>query len=228
MDGAKAGGPADSATLPSLGEPHLDLPPAREWEYKAEGKHNVVMTYAGTAVRWVGLAVRLRKAHTGDATECVPEEHLLFPTHMDEFAKSVMIPLLGKEYVISTPDEWIFWKAQELGFQQHVMFANTSDWRFDTPENNYYVQFIEKATSGHLDEEFYKTHLSGMKALSDKWWSSTVAKFGGAMPVSMVKHWAEVMGLKAGSVRPLAAPEGEQMFRKLSTCIWAARSKSIP
>ncbi|KAA0177653.1 hypothetical protein FNF27_00826 [Cafeteria roenbergensis] len=99
MDGAKAGGPADSATLPSLGEPHLDLPPAREWEYKAEGKHNVVMTYAGTAVRWVGLAVRLRKAHTGDATECVPEEHLLFPTHMDEFAKSVMIPLLGKEYV---------------------------------------------------------------------------------------------------------------------------------
>ena len=44
---------------------------------------------------------------------------------------------LGKDHVISTPDEWIFWKAKELGFQQQVMFSNTSDWRFDVPDANY-------------------------------------------------------------------------------------------
>ena len=49
---------------------------------------------------------------------------------------------LGKDHIISTPDEWIFWKGKELGFQQQVMFSNTSDWRFDTPGCNYYVQFI--------------------------------------------------------------------------------------
>jgi len=59
--------------------------------------------------------------------------------------------LLGKEAVISTPDERIFWKAKELGFQQQVMFANTSDWRFDTPGSNHYVRFVERATRDGLD-----------------------------------------------------------------------------
>ena len=63
---------------------------------------------------------------------------------------------LGNDYVISTPDEWIFWKGKELGFQQQVMFSNTSDWRFDTPECNHYVQFIDRATQGDLDEQFYE------------------------------------------------------------------------
>ena len=48
----------------------------------------------------------------------------------------------GSKAIISTPDEWIFAKGKELGFQQHVMFANTSDWRFDLPGRNNYVQFI--------------------------------------------------------------------------------------
>ena len=110
--------------------------------------------------------------------------------------------LVGKEAIISTPDEWIFAKAKEMGFRQQVMFANTSDWRFDTPERNYYVQFVEKATQGHLDEEFYSTHLRALKELSDKWWGRTVKKFGGALPVPMVKYWGELMGLVGGKVRP--------------------------
>jgi dihydrodipicolinate synthase/N-acetylneuraminate lyase len=31
---------------------------------------------------------------------------------------------LGKDHVISTPDEWIYFKGQELGIEQQVMFAN--------------------------------------------------------------------------------------------------------
>ena len=131
--------------------------------------------------------------------------------------------MLGKSSIISTPDEWIFNKAKELGFHQQVMFANTSDWRFDTPEHNYYVQYIERATSGDLDQEFYRTHLADMKALSDKWWGSTVQKFGGALPVSMCKYWGELMGMSGGHVRaPLAdlsVDEKAELERELTPLI---------
>ncbi len=126
---------------------------------------------------------------------------------------------LGKESIISTPDEWIFWKAKELGFQQQVMFANTSDWRFDTPECNHYVQFIERATQGNLDEQFYETHLRRIKELSDAWWTRTVTKFNGALPVSVVKYWGELMGMAGGHARPpladLAPEEKASLAREL-------------
>ena len=124
---------------------------------------------------------------------------------------------LGKDYVISTPDEWIFWRGKELGFQQQVMFSNTSDWRFDTPECNYYVQFIDRATEGHLDEQFYETHLRRIKELSDAWWTRTVNKFNGALPVPMVKYWGELMGMAGGHVRPPLLdlePEEKQTLRR--------------
>lgn len=116
--------------------------------------------------------------------------------------------LVGKQAIISTPDEWIFAKAKELGFQQQVMFANTSDWRFDTPGGdgrlpaNHYVQFIDRATRGDLDKAFYETHLRPIKDLSDRWWGRTVKKFNGALPVALCKYWGELMGLRTGRVRP--------------------------
>ena len=126
---------------------------------------------------------------------------------------------LGKEAIISTPDEWIFFKAQELGFQQQVMFSNTSDWRFDVPGANYYVQFIDRATKGDLDEAFYDRHIRRLNELSDTWWTRTLDKYNGALPVSMVKHWAELMGLAAGPPRPplidLTRQEKEQMRDEL-------------
>jgi len=108
---------------------------------------------------------------------------------------------LGKDHVISTPDEWIYFKGQELGIQQQVMFANTSDWRFDVPGANNYVQWIDRACKGNLDETFYDNKLRRLKELSDTWWTKTQTKFNGALPVAMVKHWAELMGMSGGSVR---------------------------
>ena len=96
--------------------------------------------------------------------------------------------LVGRDAIISTPDEWILFKGRELGFEQQVMFANTSDWRFDTPDKNYYVQFIDKAMRGDLDDEFYASHVRPIKQVSDKWWGYTVQKFGGALPASMCKY----------------------------------------
>ena len=113
---------------------------------------------------------------------------------------------LGERVVISTPDEWIFFKGRELGFQQQVMFANTSDWRFDRPGQNHYVQFIERCTSGDIDDAFYEEHIRPVKQISDKWWQATVAKQGGALPVPMCKYWGELMGLAGGRVRaPLSS-----------------------
>ena len=126
---------------------------------------------------------------------------------------------IGKDAVISTPDEWIFHKAKELGFRQQVMFANTSDWRFDTPERNYYVQFIDQATAGNHDMEFYNRHLKDIKALSDKWWGGTMQKTNGALPVAMCKAWGELMGMAGGSVRAplndLTAEEKSELWREL-------------
>ena len=134
--------------------------------------------------------------------------------------------LVGKEAIISTPDEWIFHKSKELGFHQQVMFANTSDWRFDTPEHNYYVQFIEKATAGNLDTQFYDRHLKDIKALSDKWWGGTMKKTNGALPVSMCKAWGEMMGMAGGSVRAplsdLTAEEKSELWRELQPLLPAA------
>jgi len=109
---------------------------------------------------------------------------------------------LGKEYVISTPDEWIYFKGQELGIEQQVMFANTSDWRFDVPGANNYVQWIDRACKGDLDETFYDNKLRRLKELSDTWWTRIQTKYNGALPVAMAKHWGALMGMSAGSVRP--------------------------
>ena len=109
--------------------------------------------------------------------------------------------LLGRTAIISTPDEWIFRKGNELGFDQQVMFANTSDWRFDRPGKNYYNQFIDKVMRGDLDEEFYDAHVRPIKDLSDKWWTRTVKMANGALPAPLCKYWGELMGMAGGHVR---------------------------
>ena len=108
---------------------------------------------------------------------------------------------LGDRAIISTPDEWIFHKGKELGFQQQVMFANTSDWRFDTASNNHYVQFVEKAVLGDIDSELYEKHIAPIKKVSDKWWQYTVKKMNGALPAAMCKAWGEHVGMASGHVR---------------------------
>jgi 4-hydroxy-tetrahydrodipicolinate synthase len=110
--------------------------------------------------------------------------------------------LVGSDAIISTPDEWILFKGREMGFQQQVMFANTSDWRFDRHGENHYVQFIDRATRGDLDDRLYDTHIRPIKELSDRWWQRTVKKFNGALPVPLCKYWGELMGMAGGHVRP--------------------------
>ena len=109
--------------------------------------------------------------------------------------------ILGDDHVISTPDEWIFFKGKELGFNQQVMFANTSDWRFDRPGKPNYVNFVNRAVLGDLDEKYYNSHIKEIKAISDKWWQYTVKKFNGVLPVAMCKYWGELMGMTSGGVR---------------------------
>ena len=140
--------------------------------------------------------------------------------------------LVGKQAIISTPDEWIYPKAKELGFHQQVMFANTSDWRFDTPECNNYVQFINRASRGDLDLEFYDKHLKALKALSDKWWGGTVKKSGGVLPAPMCKYWGELMGMAGGHVRPpllpLTAEEKAELKQELMPLIPQSQRVTVP
>ena len=108
---------------------------------------------------------------------------------------------IGSKAIISTPDEGIFIQGRELGFEQQVMFANTSDWRFDTKENNHYVNYINKVMDGDLDLEYYNQNIAPIKDVSNKWWQYTVQKMGGALPAAMCKYWGEIMGMAGGHVR---------------------------
>lgn len=124
---------------------------------------------------------------------------------------------LGHKAIISTPDEWIFNKGKELGFQQQVMFANTSDWRFDSVSNNNYVQFVEKAVLGDIDSNLYEKKIAPIKKVSDKWWQYTVKKMNGALPAAMCKAWAEHVGMASGHVRaPLVNLNEEEKHNLLN------------
>ena len=133
--------------------------------------------------------------------------------------------LLGRKAIISTPDEWIFLRGKELGFEQQVMFANTSDWRFDTPGQNHYVQFIDKVMRGDLDDDLYDTHIRPVKQVSDKWWGRTVQKHNGALPVPMCKYWGELMGMAGGHVRPPLVDLSEEEKRELKQDLEAAQQR---
>ncbi len=109
---------------------------------------------------------------------------------------------IGGDNVISTPDEWALFAGREMGFQQQVMFANTSDWRFDTPGESYYVQFVDRATAGDIDDDLYDSRIRPIKQVSDRWWQQTVKRSGGALPASLCKYWGELMGMAGGHVRP--------------------------
>ncbi|PSN82651.1 hypothetical protein B9Q11_02025 [Candidatus Marsarchaeota G2 archaeon ECH_B_SAG-F08] len=113
----------------------------------------------------------------------------------------------GKKVVVSTPDEEIFFYEPYYGFHQQVMFANTSDWRFDTEEKHDYVEFINLATKGELEKakEIYP-RIWPIKRVSRKWWGRLVARTGGSLPVQMVKYWGELMGMAGGHVRPPLIP----------------------
>ena len=133
--------------------------------------------------------------------------------------------LIGDDAIVSTPDEWILFKGRELGFSQQVMFANTSDWRFDVPGENNYVQFIDKATAGELDDVLYDRHIRPIKELSDSWWQRTVKKFNGALPVPLCKYWGELMGMAGGHVRPPIADLSAEEKNELRMELEAVRSR---
>ena len=63
------------------------------------------------------------------------------------------------------------------------------------------MQFIEKASAGDYDDAFYDKHLRRLKELNDTWWTRTMDKNGGALPVAMVKYWGELMGMAGGPTR---------------------------
>ena len=134
--------------------------------------------------------------------------------------------LVGRDAIISTPDEWILFKGRELGFEQQVMFANTSDWRFDTPDENHYVRFIDKAMWGDLDDDYYEEHIRPIKQVSDKWWGRTVQKQNGALPAPLCKYWGELMGMAGGHVRPPMFDLSDEDKEELRRDVEAVRTQA--
>ena len=127
----------------------------------------------------------------------------------------------GKKAVISTPDEEIFFFEEFYGFHQQVMFANTSDWRFDTSDSHHYVEFIDLATfrPPFRGQAPLPVHLAAEGALPAVVGEDR-GQTGGALPVQMVKYWGELLGLRGGHARPPVSPltveERSELYRDLS------------
>ena len=124
----------------------------------------------------------------------------------------------GSKAVVSVPDEEIFFFEEYYGFHQQAMFANTSDWRFDTVESHDYVNFIDLATAGKTEEsKRLYNKIKPIKMASRKWWSRLAARTGGALPVQMVKYWGELMGMAGGHVRDPICPITEDEKSELKS-----------
>ena len=109
---------------------------------------------------------------------------------------------LGRDYVISTPDEWIYFKGQELGINQQVMFANTSDWRFDVPGANNYVRWIERACQG----DFRRGVLRPAPAPPQRTLRCLVDAHGGQVQRGAAHIAGQVLGRADGHGRGQAPP----------------------
>ena len=113
----------------------------------------------------------------------------------------------GSKAVVSVPDEEIFFVGEPYGIHQQVMFANTSDWRFDTSSSHNYVQFIDLATGGDLEKaRGLYSKIWPIKDVSRRWWARVAARTAGSLPVQLVKQWGELMGMAGGHVRPPLLP----------------------
>ena len=136
----------------------------------------------------------------------------------------------GEKAVISAPDEEIFLFEEYYGFHQQVMFANTSDWRFDTEDSHPYVAFIDLATQGRLEDATrrYAAELRPLKHLSRRWWSRLVQRTGGSLPVQLVKYWGELMGLACGPVRPPLLPMTDDERAELRSDLARLRPLKLP
>jgi hypothetical protein len=78
----------------------LEGPNTPSWLYKAEGAANVTFSYVGEDVRLQGTVLRVRKG-TGKRSRSSPSSSsTLFPSDPLDFARTVMRPLLGPEYVV--------------------------------------------------------------------------------------------------------------------------------
>ncbi len=113
----------------------------------------------------------------------------------------------GSKAVVSVPDEEIFFVGEPYNIRQQVMFANTSDWRFDTASSHNYVPFIDWATRGDLEKaRALYPRIWPIKEVSRRWWARVAGRTAGSLPVQMVKQWGEFMGMAGGHVRPPLMP----------------------
>jgi 4-hydroxy-tetrahydrodipicolinate synthase len=136
--------------------------------------------------------------------------------------------LAGDKIVVSAATDEVFFYQDFYGFRQQVLFANPCDWMFDTPEENYYVKFVEHACRGEMAQAaaVYQKKLNPLRQLFRHWMKYLMPKFGGAYPTQFKKAWAELMGLPAGPVRPPLLPLTDEEKSSLARGLIDARREA--
>ncbi len=135
---------------------------------------------------------------------------------------------VGDKMVVSAAMEDAFFYQSFYGFRQQVLFANACDWMFDTPDESYFVRFVNYACKGEMHEaaEIYREKVYPLKHVYDSWGSYLRRKYNGAYPTQMAKTWAALVGLAAGPVRSPLMPLSEEDAQRLTQNVIEARRKA--
>jgi 4-hydroxy-tetrahydrodipicolinate synthase len=134
----------------------------------------------------------------------------------------------GDRIVVSSAADEPFFYQEFYGFRQQVLFANPCDWMFDSPGEGHYVQFVEHACRGEMNEaaKIYRAKVHPLKAVFENWMRSLMEKYGGAYPSQMKKAWAELVGMAAGPVRSPLLPLTQEEKCRLTEDVAEARRKA--
>ena len=121
--------------------------------------------------------------------------------------------LAGSKIVVSCPYDEAFFYEPFTDFHQQAMYATPQDWFFDTPEHNHYVQFVNLATSGRIDEaaKIFRDRIWKLRRIQDRYFTMIKLRQNGAFPAQVFKAFARIVGLASGHARPplLPMPEAE-------------------
>ena len=81
--------------------------------------------------------------------------------------------LAGDKIVVSAATDEVLFYQDFYGFRQQVLFANPCDWMFDTPDESYFVRFVNHACKGEMHEaaEIYREKVYPLKHVYDSWGS---------------------------------------------------------
>jgi 4-hydroxy-tetrahydrodipicolinate synthase len=125
--------------------------------------------------------------------------------------------LVGRQIIVGESSEEFFIHVLAL-IKPALLFGNQVPFLYQTPEWKPIREYTDLAFAGRMSEavvSYYKLDPL-RRILSDAFWKSFSK---GVEPLSTLKYWAELLGLRCGPVRPPLLPMSEEEKKSLKTAL---------